>query len=988
MKVTVEAAMGAVVALLLLLGAVTADADVVVPARRADKAPRIDGLLDEAVWAGEGHGGFSLYMQPKTPAPVDSRVWAAYDDEALYVAVRCAEPEMKDLSADYSRAKNLEDRRRNSDEEGSAYGADCLEFFLVPDGVGNDATFQFVVNPNGALFDLLISEGGSIKVEAWNARAAEAGGHKGKDFWSVELKIPFGELMLNDRVNASSWKLNVIRNRRRDGKLKIFSFVPLTKGFTDPNPMARLKDVNTNFDRFRWEILPPEIRSVSRVGEALEFVLQIRVVNRTDRFRVFELHGDLTDGGGNVQSAQDKFGLDTGQSGSFRLPVRCIKEGIGSLTLTVRDFNTKKMLSAAWFSMKLKYDALALHFSPHYKNGIFASNPKDRFHVWFSTVLPQAEWQGGTLTVTLKNSEGRQLATQPRTLAKPEDLALRMPFKVKGLPYGRYAVEAVLENGGKRLTMTEAPYHLYPPNKGSEIVIDEHNRFLVNGKPRMLIGLCGLEKETIQFGGTAMITHGWMQDWMKGTRDFITRCAENNVVLAGQPFSHPYNLVRRNPRLALPLNEAEREQIRKDIRNLMHHPAVFGYYIVDEPLPSGLSTERFRGICETIQEVDPYHVTFYSDNTTMSLERYSPYADLPNLHKYPCPVKGGTFKGDPMTLVAYDRKIKSVTGGRKPVGEFIQIFDYGLDMGGVTTAHINDRHPNYAELRFLTLLRAALGGRIFQYYGVAHFHWFPSNRIGIPAIFKEMLSLEEWIVATEEPPVEAIPLGKSAPKPIISLARKTGNGITIFAVNMNYKKLKGKLTCKALGQAKQIQVYSENRTLPVRDGAFEDTFAPYDAHVYSTAIRKSPVLVSEVAVRIKAEKDRLLNGPNLAYVGKGTRATSSSVGRVSFYEFTLHNGYHDESRAWQAAKKELPVWTQLEFPKEETVSEVRLYAKAVRAFLVEAWKDGAWRSLKAVEAKTADPAVCKVGPTRTKKIRITITKADDNWARVEEVEVY
>ena len=984
----VKLRVGQVLAVMAVLATGTAVAEVVVQARRADTAPTIDGVLDEALWAAQGHGGFTVYMQPRTPATEETRVWLAYDDEALYVAVRCAEPDMKDLKADYARAENIEDRRGNSRGEGNAYSDDCIELFLVPDGVGNDAMFQFVVNPNGALFDLLISEGGSVKAEAWNARAAEAGGHKGKDFWSAELKIQFGELMLNDRVKASSWRLNVIRNRRRAGKLHMASWVPLTKKFADPNPMARLKGVNTDFNRFRWEVHPPKLESVSRVDDALEFVLKMVLSNKTDRFRVFELHGALTDGGGNVQSAQDKFALDAGQSGSFRLPVRCIKEGIGSLTLTVRDFNTKKMLSTAWFSMKLKYDALALHFSPHYKSGIFASNPKDRFHVWFSTVLPQAEWQGGTLTVTLKNSEGRALAKQQCTLETPDDLAARMSFKVKGLPCGRYVVEAVLEKGGKRVTQTDAPYHLYPPNKGSEIVIDEYNRILVNGKPRMLIGLCGLDKETIQFGGTAMITHGWMQEWMKGTRDFADRCAKSDIVLAGQPFSRPHNLVRRNPRLAMPLNEAERAQIRKDVKNLMHHPAVLGYYIVDEPLPSGLSAERFRDICETIQQVDPYHITFYSDNTSMSLERYSPYVDLPNFHKYPCPVKGGTFNGDPMTLVVYDRKIKAVTGGRKPVGEFIQIFDYGLDMGGVSTAHINDRHPNYGELRFLTLLRAALGGRIFQYYGISHFHWFPSNRIGIPALFKEMRSLEEWILAMEEPSVEAVPQGKGISKPIIALARRTDSGLTIFAVNMNHKTLRGRIVCKSLAKAKQIRVYSEKRALAVADGAFEDVFRPYEAHVYTTAGRKSPVLVSEVAGRIKAEQQRLLKGPNLAYYGKGTRAASSSVGKVSFYEFAMHNGYHDEWRSWRAGKKGLPVWVQLEFPKEETVSEVHIYAKSVKAFRVEAWKGDAWTPLRTVAAKTTDPAHCKVKPTRTRKIRITITKAADNWARLEEVEVY
>lgn len=960
-------------------------AETVVAAVRADHPPKIDGVLDEAIWQHEALSNFTAYMQPQAKAPEEGQVWIAYDDEALYVAVRCAESDMKGLKADYAREANIEDRRRDAPEEQKAYADDNLEIFLVPDGRGNDAMFQFVVNPRGALYDILISEGGSRAVDSWQAREIVAAGHIGADFWSVELKIPFGELMLNDNVNADSWRFNVIRNRRRDGKLSMFSLVPLTRKYTDPEPMVRLRSVRTNFAQFRWSIFQPEVMSAKRDGKETEFNVQFRIANNTDRFRTFKVRGLYTDAGGHSIAAEDRQAFDAGQSRSVCLPIRCRTDGIGSLTITIRDFDTGQFLSSAWFSLKLAYEALTLHFSPRYKQGIFASDPKKEFFVWATTVLSNAEWQGGKLRLALRDQNGKLVGEQQRAVKTQEDLAVHSAFCVQGLPYGRYVVEGVLEKDGKQLGRAETAYHLYPPNQGSEIVVDDENRFLINGKRHILIGLCGLPEETARLGGTAMIGHFWLQEAKK---EMLGWCAERGLLMAGQPYSKPTNFDRRGPRFALPLSEEERETIRKDVQAVMHNPGVLGYYLVDEPLPAGMGRERFREICEIFRETDPYHITLFSDNTLLSLEKFSPFPDLINFHKYLCPVKGGTFSGDPLTIVNFDRKAKEVTDGLKPVGEFLQIFDYGLDMGGVNSAHINDRSPNYAELRFMTIMRAALDGQTFQYYGVSHYDWFPGNRIGIPAIFKEILSMEDVIVADEKPPVRATPLGKNDVKPIIVLAKKMPEGLTIFAANMNNRAIRGRVECAALGAAGDLQVYSEERKLPFKDGNFEDSFDAYGARIYTTLTRSSPVNVKAVQAEIQAEEKRLLNSTNLAYVGKGTVATSSSVGKESFWEYALHNGYHDDRRAWSAAAKGLPAWVQLDFPKIQTVSEVRLYAKHVRAFRVEVWQDERWNPVAVVEAKTGDPAICAFVPLTTSKVRITVTAAADDLAIIEELELY
>jgi hypothetical protein len=68
--------------------------------------------------------------------------------------------------------------------------------------------------------------------------------------------------------------------------------------------------------------------------------------------------------------------------------------------------------------------------------------------------------------------------------------------------------------------------------------------------------------------------------------------------------------------------------------------------------------------------------------------------------------------------------------------------------------------------------------------------------------------------------------------PIAALVKKYQNAIYLFTVAMRSGATKADFKIKNLPGAKTITVLDENRTLTCRDGVFQDSFQPWDVHLY------------------------------------------------------------------------------------------------------------------------------------------------------------
>jgi hypothetical protein len=170
--------------------------------------PKIDGKLDDPVWAqalsnalviatGETQG-----KPPKYPTFIRG-VWTPNGVSFAYA--------MSEPTPDLLETKN------GGHDNGNIWWDDCVEIFLDVTGKGEGEFYQIIVNADGAVFD------SRIKDLSWECRGLKAKAFRGKDFWSLEVFIPysaFPDAVKPGTGPRSSWKGNFMRHRVADQGLQ------------------------------------------------------------------------------------------------------------------------------------------------------------------------------------------------------------------------------------------------------------------------------------------------------------------------------------------------------------------------------------------------------------------------------------------------------------------------------------------------------------------------------------------------------------------------------------------------------------------------------------------------------------------------------------------------------------------------------------------------------------------------------------------------
>jgi hypothetical protein len=177
--------------------------------RKASPPPAVDGTLDDACWKDLPAMEMTLCSSGKPRHPTSLRM--VYDDTNLYIGFEC-----QDLDA----ASNVAEFDGPVTDE---------EHVMVCIDAGSDTTgyFMIAVSPTGAMADAFVlnrNNGDAVRVlPGWNCdtlRASAAvygdGARPGDQdrFWTVEMAIPFAEILTAPRipsVSGDTWRMNAYR---------------------------------------------------------------------------------------------------------------------------------------------------------------------------------------------------------------------------------------------------------------------------------------------------------------------------------------------------------------------------------------------------------------------------------------------------------------------------------------------------------------------------------------------------------------------------------------------------------------------------------------------------------------------------------------------------------------------------------------------------------------------------------------------------------
>ena len=219
----------------------------------ADTQVRLDGNLDEGVWAlAQPITDFRQQEPVEGGVPSEpTEIRVLYDDEALYIGAM-----LYDSDPDGILAYQL--------QRDAGLSTDDRFMWIISTFDDNRTGYFFETNPAGLLGDGLIEGGGGFNKRwngIWNMRTAIQ-----TDGWSVEVRIPFSTLNFDPALE--SWGINFQRTIRRYNEEILWNGWRRTEGLFRPVHTGQLQGL-TGLSQGRGIELKPFINaSTSRNAAA------------------------------------------------------------------------------------------------------------------------------------------------------------------------------------------------------------------------------------------------------------------------------------------------------------------------------------------------------------------------------------------------------------------------------------------------------------------------------------------------------------------------------------------------------------------------------------------------------------------------------------------------------------------------------------------------------------------------------------------------
>jgi hypothetical protein len=184
-----------------------------VAATRVRSAPRIDGILDEAIYAGTPAITGFVQQEPFefAPATEKTEAWIFFDDDQVYVSARCWESQPGRRVANEMRRDTSQLRQNDT--------------FAVLFDTFHDRRngYIFYANAIGGFADSQVTDEGPPNVDwntVWSVRSAEFDGG-----WTIEMAIPFKSLRYGPG-REQTWGVNLRRVVRWKNEWSYLAQVP------------------------------------------------------------------------------------------------------------------------------------------------------------------------------------------------------------------------------------------------------------------------------------------------------------------------------------------------------------------------------------------------------------------------------------------------------------------------------------------------------------------------------------------------------------------------------------------------------------------------------------------------------------------------------------------------------------------------------------------------------------------------------------------
>ena len=925
---------------------------------RFPAAPKIDGKLDDAVWAKcPAFTDFSD-TRARKQAQNKTEVRFGYDNNALYVGIKSF---MKPGSRYVLNDKNL-------------YAGECVDVMLDPGATGN-TYFHFEVNPNGAKVDEFCMQGGFVcdaKFETfWDAKA-----YREKDFWSCELRIPFASLDFPPQ-DCLTWGVNVTRTARgmdADGQSED-SAIADDGAFHIAGKFRKLTGFDRPFTAYSgWRVGTPRITTSYLPGK-IAVAASLPVFNSIPTDRKAMVVVDLIspdEKAAKRQSRTVSFAADGSETLDFSGFV-FDQPGDYLCRVSLRDAVTKQTLKKLPFTVPVRFQLMHITLiDPHYKDAIFATMKLDKVRFEVKLSYPAAMLKEKKLTAGIRDASGKLLTG--KTVAAAGKVSFE--FDAAPLPEGKLEIFAELADAaGQKLSAATHRLRKLPYLPG-EVYLAKDRMFVVDGKRQFVITQWAAGEDFLEGADVFLATKSY-----RGTR-FISSALSHNRWFK--------ELKKQSA-----VSQADAAKVTRIVAGEKNKEGLFAYFLTDEPEVFSNTVEAVSELYRLIDETDPYHPVIINNDSLHGIQDYAACHDLNGLHAYPRHSRERLFANFGEITEFCDMYLRA-TAGRTTANIWLaQGFDY-TNYGATRT-----RIPSYIELRNEHLIAIISGATGVELYNRFNAH-YPEIGVGLAEFVKELKAYAPALAA------EQIDWQLKLPAGMRTLVRRYNGKYYIFAANASDRDLGPvEFRTPALGSG-TLKVMTEARTVPVADGNFTDRFAPWDVHVY-TDDPAAPVLRSRADIENEIDRRNAARKKpgNLAYqtlehehMQLAASSNKAQIVRPDNCLWHLCDGvieppdfkhYRDEMLVWTDKTPNAgPDWVVLDFGKPVTMGRVVLYpvANSLRDYQVQVWQNGEFRTVKSVTQADGPEQAVTFDPVQSDKVRIFITATRGPNVKISEIEVY
>ncbi|MDP6721126.1 MAG: DUF4838 domain-containing protein [Pirellulaceae bacterium] len=177
-------------------------------AQKVGELPSLDGKLDDPQWKRASANSFvqATGKAKGKPAQYPTEVKAVWTFEGVTFGFHMHEP-----------TPQLLETVNGGHDNGQMWWDDNVEIFLDVTGASEGEFYQFIVNPDICIWD------SKLKDTTWECNGFEAAAHRGKDFWSLDVYLPFSAFPEAKKPGSGTntiWTGNFTRHRVADKGLK------------------------------------------------------------------------------------------------------------------------------------------------------------------------------------------------------------------------------------------------------------------------------------------------------------------------------------------------------------------------------------------------------------------------------------------------------------------------------------------------------------------------------------------------------------------------------------------------------------------------------------------------------------------------------------------------------------------------------------------------------------------------------------------------